>query len=385
MLNAYTIFGLLLTILPAAYLVTAIFGVWKFRRILNHAPRHADTGPGVTVLKPLCGDEVELLENLRSFCDQDYSDYQVVFGLSSDQDPAISKVKQLIGEFREHDISLVVDDRVHGRNLKISNLANMLDRAKHDILVIADSDMRVERDYLQTVAATFDDPCVSAATCLYSGSARGGLPSTLGAMFINDWFFPSALIPALRDELTYCFGATMAARRGALEDIGGFAALVDVLADDYMLGNLVHRQGQKVALVPYVVSNIVHEPSMRSLFLHEVRWARTIKNVKPLSYALSTITEGLFLSIAAATLLSFGGVSGWLLASPIIVVALLRLVLHFGVCGTIKGQGSRTPWLIPLRDLISLCVRISGYFGTTVHWREQVLTVQANSTLQDVS
>ena len=384
-MNAYTISGLLLTILPAAYLITAIFGVWQFRRIHERAPRHVAAGPGVTVLKPLCGDEVELLENLRSFCDQDYPDFQVIFGLSSDKDPAILKVKELMGEFQEHDISLVVDERVHGSNLKISNLLNMLDHAKHDILVIADSDMRVERDYLQIVAATFDDPCVSAATCLYSGSARGGLPSTLGAMFINDWFFPSALIPALRDKLTYCFGATMAARRGAIENIGGFGALANILADDYMLGNFVHRQGQKVALAPYLVRNIVHEPSMRALFLHEVRWARTIKNVKPLSYALSTITEGLFLSVAAAVLLSFGGVSGWLIALPIIIVALLRLALHLGVCETIKGQGERTPWLIPLRDLLSLGVRISSYFGTTVHWREQVLTVRADSTLQDVS
>ena len=384
-MNAYTISGLLLTILPAAYLITAIFGVWQFRRIHERAPRHVAAGPGVTVLKPLCGDEVELLENLRSFCDQDYPDFQVIFGLSSDKDPAILKVKQLMGEFQEHDISLVVDERVHGSNLKISNLLNMLDHAKHDILVIADSDMRVERDYLQIVAATFDDPCVSAATCLYSGSARGGLPSTLGAMFINDWFFPSALIPALRDKLTYCFGATMAARRGAIENIGGFGALANILADDYMLGNFVHRQGQKVALAPYLVRNIVHEPSMRALFLHEVRWARTIKNVKPLSYALSTITEGLFLSVAAAVLLSFGGVSGWLITLPIIIVALLRLALHLGVCETIKGQGERTPWLIPLRDLLSLGVRISSYFGTTVHWREQVLTVRADSTLQDVS
>ena len=384
-MNAYTISGLLLTILPAAYLITAIFGVWQFRRIHERAPRHVAAGPGVTVLKPLCGDEVELLENLRSFCDQDYPDFQVIFGLSSDKDPAILKVKELMGEFQEHDILLVVDERVHGSNLKISNLLNMLDHAKHDILVIADSDMRVERDYLQIVAATFDDPCVSAATCLYSGSARGGLPSTLGAMFINDWFFPSALIPALRDKLTYCFGATMAARRGAIENIGGFGALANILADDYMLGNFVHRQGQKVALAPYLVRNIVHEPSMRALFLHEVRWARTIKNVKPLSYALSTITEGLFLSVAAAVLLSFGGVSGWLITLPIIIVALLRLALHLGVCETIKGQGERTPWLIPLRDLLSLGVRISSYFGTTVHWREQVLTVRADSTLQDVS
>tara|TARA_B100000401_G_scaffold366542_1_gene264776 strand:+ start:119 stop:1276 length:1158 start_codon:yes stop_codon:yes gene_type:complete len=385
MMNAYTISGLLLTILPAAYLITAIFGVWQFRRIHERAPRHVAAGPGVTVLKPLCGDEVELLENLRSFCDQDYPDFQVIFGLSSDKDPAILKVKELMGEFQEHDISLVVDERVHGSNLKISNLLNMLHHAKHDILVVADSDMRVERDYLQVVAATFDDPCVSAATCLYSGTARGGLPSTLGAMFINDWFFPSALIPALRDKLTYCFGATMAARRGAIENIGGFGALANILADDYMLGNFVHRQGQKVALAPYLVRNIVHEPSMRALFLHEVRWARTIKNVKPLSYALSTITEGLFLSVAAAVLLSFGGVSGWLIALPIIIVALLRLALHLGVCETIKGQGERTPWLIPLRDLLSLSVRISSYFGTTVHWREQVLTVRANSTLRDLS
>lgn len=381
--NAYAMLGLMVVACSGAYLTVAIASVVRFRRRLDAAPRRADLP--VTVLKPLCGAEVDLERNLRSFCDQDYGTYQVIFAVRDPHDPAIAVVEALIAAFPDTDIALVVDERVHGANLKISNLANMMPQAKHDILVISDSDMRVGRDYLQTVAATFADPRVGAATCLYSGSAGGGMLSRLGAMFINDWFLPSALIPALRDELTFCFGATMAVRRDALEAFGGFAALADVLADDYMLGNLVTQQGSKVALVPYVVDNLVFEPSLMALFLHEVRWARTIRNVKPMGYALATVTDALPLAVAAAGLFHLAAWPAWAVWSPLAAMIVLRLALHLAVHDTIKGRGTFAPWLIPLRDLLSLCVRIAAYFGTTVHWRDQVLTVRDNSYLEDAS
>lgn len=388
MLNAYIALGAVLGLAPACYFAAAITGVRRFRRRLDggRRPGGPAVGPAaVTVLKPLCGDEAGLAENLRSFCDQDFPDYQVVFGVRDRRDPAAGVVEKLIAEFPGRDLAMVVNDRVVGANPKVSNLANMYVRAKHDLLVIADSDVRVGRGYLRAVAAAFSDADVGAATCLYSGRARGGLASKLGAMFINDWFFPSALIAARNGGLSFCFGATMAVRRGALDRFGGFEALADVLADDYMLGRKVHRQGRKIALVPYVVTNVVDEADLKSLFVHEVRWARTIKNVRPFAYALSTLTEGLALSALGALLLHMGDAPGWAAAAPVIVVGALRLALHLSLCGAIKEHGECAPWLIPLRDLMSLCVRIAGYFGSTVQWRGRELTVRANGRLQDVS
>jgi len=383
MLNVLTLLAIVLVAMPAFYLLAAIISVVRFRRHLRDAAMNSDTP--ISVLKPLCGDEVDLEQNLRSFCVQDYENFQIIFGVRDPQDPATEIVNRIIAQFPERDISLVADERVLGSNLKISNLANMMPLAKHDILVIADSDMWVGPEYLKTVAAPFVSADVGAATCLYSGSARGGVLSKLGAMFINDWFFPSALIPAMHGELSFCFGATMAVRRDALAAFGGFEALADVLADDYMLGNHVARQGLKIALIPYVVKNIVHEPNLKALFRHEVRWARTIRNVKPFGYALSVITEALPLSIIAGLLFYFANWPLWMAMLPIVVLFALRLTLHLAVCRTIKGREECAPLLIPLRDLLSVCVRITAYLGSTVHWREQVLTVRANSCLQDAS
>ena len=265
--------------LSFAYAGICLFALLRFRLRLR-AKRSWEFRPPMTVLKPVCGLENNLEENLRSFCRQDYEKFQVIFGVHDNADPAIPVIRGLIDEFPHHDLSLVIDDTIIGSNYKVSNLANMFRQARHDIIV-ADSDMRVCRDYLKAVAAPFEDPKVGAATCLYSGRASGRLPSKLGAIFINDWFLPSALIPAVLGRLTYCFGATMAIRRSNLERFGAFDALADVLADDFMFGRLVHKQGHRIALIPYIVENVIDDPSLKSLFLRELRWARTIRSVEP--------------------------------------------------------------------------------------------------------
>jgi len=382
MFDSYAIAAIALVLLSSSYLVVAILGVRNFRSKLK-APESDRNWVPVTLLKPLCGMEVDLVENLRSFCDQDYGTFQVIFGVRDSDDPVIEVVNGIIEEFPDHDISLVVNDRTIGSNLKVSNLANMYEAARYDVVVIADSDMRVGRDYLKVVALPFEKNEIGAATCLYSGSARGGLASKLGAMFINDWFFPSALIPTMFGDLKFCFGATMAVRRDALQKMGSFEALANVLADDYMLGNLIAKQGYRIALVPYIVENIVHEPGLKALFLHEVRWARTIRSVQPGGYAMSTVTETLPLAVLASILLYMSPSSPLLIASPVLCVLALRLVLHGSVAGTVNGERTFSPWLVPLRDLFSFVVRICSFFGSKVHWREQVMVVQSNSHLQN--
>lgn len=364
------------------YMSLCLIAVARFRtRISRRAP--SSFQPAITVLKPLCGMEHDLAANLRSFCQQDYDTFQIIFGIRDHTDPAIPVIEGIIAEFPDHDLSLVIDDTVIGSNYKVSNLANMFETARHDIIVVADSDMRVGPDYLQAVAAPFADPRVGAATCVYSGRAgRAGLASKLGAMFVNDWFLPSALIPAQFGQLTYCFGATMAIRRANLIDFGSFGALANILADDYMFGRFVHEQGDRIALVPYIVENVIDEANIPALFSHELRWARTIRSVEPLGYALSSVTEIIALTALAAVCLyaatGIAWVSGVLFASALA----LRLALHMLISSTIPTRGRATPWLVPLRDVLSPVVRLVSFCGRTVIWREREFVIHADVRLK---
>jgi len=353
------------------YLGAAIGSVTAFSRRRGE-PTTGDFPP-VSVLKPVCGIEHGLYENLRSFCDQDYPALQVIFGVRDGDDPAIPVVQRVIREFPERDPVLVVGGRSVPGNLKVSNLVNMYCAARHGLVVIADSDMRVDRNYLRAVAAAFADPRVGAATCLYSGTPAAGFPSTLGAMFVNDWFFPSVLVAVAFQKLRFCFGATMAVRREALEAIGGFEALAPYLADDYMLGSLVSRCGYKVRLSPYVVEGIVSETGFRSLVAHELRWARTVRTCRPAGYAFSIIGNGA-VSLAALFLLAtrFGD-------SGVALVALaiaLRVILHYRVRCAVRVPGPAVPWLVPLRDLLCLAIWAASFWGRGVRWRGRWLSVR---------
>lgn len=331
----------------------------------------------VTVLKPVCGPEPRLYESLRSFCDQDYARYQVVFGIRDASDPAIEIVKRLISEFPEQDLALVVDGRVAGPNLKVSNLINMVQAAKYGILVIADSDIRVGRNYLTAVAAPFQDSAVGAVTCLYKGSPVEGLPSVLGAMFINDWFAPSVLVAVGLQQLRYCFGATMAVRRDVLEAIGGFAVLAHQLADDHMLGKMISAKGYRIALSPYVVENIVWEPSFKSLLLHELRWARTVRSSRPLGHAFLFLTSPVALSLLFL-LLSPARTLGFALVA---VSSLLRVLLHYRIRAICQITGPARPSLAPVRDVLCFAIWAASFLGRGVRWRGQDYSVQSGGQL----
>jgi ceramide glucosyltransferase len=309
--------------------------------------------------------DADLYENLRSFCRQHHPEFQIIFGVRAVDDPAIPIIKQIMREFPGRDLSLIIDDRLIGTNFKVCNLANMLVAAKHEILVIADSDMRVGPDYLAAVTAPFADPRVGAATCLYKGMALDGWPSRLASMFINEWFLPSVLVALSFEKLNYCFGATIAVRREALEAIGGFAALAYKLADDHQLGKLIQRQGYKVELVPYLIENRVHEPSFKTLFLHELRWARTIRAMRPLGYAFSFVTFPVPVALLLVLLTPFK-----LIGMVALTVALaLRVLLHYTVRLELKLHDPPAPWLIPLHDLLCFTVWCASFMGRRVHWR----------------
>lgn len=349
-------------------------------RVLAHRSRGHQCGghhPPVTLLKPVCGLEPELYENLRSFCDQEYPEFQVVFGVRDPDDPAIAVIRRVIEAFPSQRSELVVGGRFEAVNFKVANLANMVEKARHDLLIIADSDMRVDRDYLASVVAPFADGEVGATTCLYGGTPVGGLASTLGAMFINDHFSPSVLVALAFQKLRFAFGATIAITRETLKRIGGFEALSAHLADDYMIGKLVSNQGLRVELGPYAVQNIVFEPDFGSLWLHELRWARTIRTARPLGYALSFVTYAVPMSLIF--LLASRNV---ILGGGLLVISLgLRVLLHYAARRAFRVRGHTAPWLIPARDMLSFAVWVASFFGRGVRWREQRLSLQRDGRI----
>lgn len=377
LLVADALHSLLLVAVAASvvYALGALRCLAAFRRRAP-APAPAAFRPPVTVLKPVCGLEAGLYENLRSFCDQDYPAYQVLFGVQDEGDPATGVVRRLIAEFPGADIALIIGDAAGGANPKVGNLGNMHHAAEHDFFVIADSDMRVGATWLAEVMAPFGDPGVGAVTCLYKATPVGGLPSRLACMFINEWFFPSVLVSARLREIRFCLGATMAVRRSLLRRIGGFATLSQHLADDHMLGRMVSALGYRVALSRYVVENVVHERSFGHLFRHELRWSRTVRTVEPFGHAFSFLMYGVPLALAAALVARMTGDGGWSGLWLVLPAMILRAGMRRAARRTLGLPQDRALWLAPLRDALCLAVWAASFIVTRVHWRGRRFAVE---------
>ena len=342
---------------------------------------------GVSVLKPLCGAEPRLYENLRTFCDQRHGHFQLVLGVSSPDDHAIAVVRRLQAAYPARDIELAIDTRVHGSNLKVSNLINMAERARHDVIVIADSDIAVEADYLDSVAAPLADPRVGVVTCLYTARGVGGFWPRVGALFINEWFAPSVRVAHAMGSRRFGFGATLALRRATLERIGGFDALKNCLADDYWLAEHVRALGLQTVLSRVMVATDVIEPTFAALWQRETRWLRTIRSVNPLGFASLVITFATPWLLAGAWLTrSFASAPcdhlhlAAALASAAGAAAVLgaRLLLHWRA-----ARHQRTFWrdlpLVPLRDMLLALQWLAGAFGSHVMWRGVRVPVETSA------
>ena len=342
------------------------------RCVADFKARGADRGddqPPVTIFKPLCGDEPELAENLRSFCEQDYADFRVIFGITDSDDPARAVAERVRASLPSHDIVVAVGGSETAGNPKVANLLNMARAARGDILVIADSDMRVDSKYLRALVAPFADARIGAVTCLYRARPASGFASTLGAMYINAYFAPSVLVAAALQRIGFALGATIAVRRSILEEAGGFAALAPHLADDYALGQLARSSGHDVYLSPYIVENSVTEPSLSTLVQHELRWARTIAAVRPAGYALSGITFPFTLALLYLLLGGNRRRGITLAAAALASRASLQRVAY----ETLGVRRNDPLWLIPVRDALAFGIWIASFFGRRVTWRARTL------------
>jgi ceramide glucosyltransferase len=331
--------------------------------------------PPVTILKPVCGPEPGLEPALASFCAQTYpGEVQIVIGAHDAADPALQAAHDVRRRFPDADIAIEANPARRGSNGKIANLINMLPLAKHDILVIADSDLHVAPDYLAQVVGALLAPGTGLITTLPAGApAVPGIPARLGASHLADYFVPGALLGEALGRQD-CLGGTMALSRATLCRIGGLQALADQLADDNVLGRKVQELGLAVRIAPTLPSVSVQERRLRDLWLHELRWARTIGSVAPFSAAATVMQYPLFwaLALCLAT-----GCAGWALATLGAAWA-IRLVIVRRLAALLARKRARaapaTPaWLLPVRDCLSVAEIVFGFCGDTVVWRGRTL------------
>lgn len=374
------IVGLAGLTIAAGYALLAVIAVlvWQMRRMPKESrPRL----PPVTILKPLCGAEPSLYENLRSFCEQDYPEFQIVFGVLDPSDAALSVVERLVAEFPSLPIDVVINSQLHGGNRKTSNLINLLAQAKHDMLVMADSDARVGPDYLKTVSAPLLDREVGLVTCIYRGIPVPRLWSRIGAMYINEWYMPSVLLARLFGHQGYVSGQTICVRRETLQAMGGLRVIADHLADDHQLGEQVRGLGLRIVLSHYVPTAEHDEAGFGSLKRHELRWMRTIRILRPRSFRLIFFTFSLPLAALGIILNAADPVlsaAAWALFEFTVVA---RLTLY----GVYRLRDDRSLlsdlWLVPVRDLLICWVWWRSFFTSRVTWRGQEFDVDARGIM----
>jgi ceramide glucosyltransferase len=329
-------------------------------------PTHAL--PPVSILKPLKGADPEMYESFRSHCLQDYPEYEVVFGVSESNDPAIECVRALQREFPDRRIQLVVSPKILGANVKVSNLAQMLATARYGHLIVNDSDIRVEPDYLRRVTAPLADLRVGMVTCLYRGVAGATLGSRLEALGISTDFCAGVLAARqLEGGIRFGLGSTLAFRRAELDKIGGFTSFVDYLADDYELGKRIAGLGLTVKLSEVVIDTYLPFYRLQDFFAHQLRWARGVRDARAGGYLGLAFTFG-FLWAVLALAASRAALWAWV---ALAVTLFLRLAVALVVGrGVLKDrQIQKDAWLIPLRDLIAVVVWIASLGGHTVTWR----------------
>jgi ceramide glucosyltransferase len=364
-------FGALLGAAAMGYMLLAVRAQRWRPRSSGAVPRSL---PPTSILKPLCGAEPGLYERLRSFCQLSCAELQIVCGVHDRDDPALEVVRRLQAEFPALALEISVDPTVHGTSAKVNNLINMLPLARHEILVIADSDVRVRPDYLQRVIAPLHDERVGIVTCLYRGAPGPGVWSLLGAMFINEWFMPAVRIAARCGSRSFVSGATIAVRRATLRRIGGFAAIADQLADDYRLGELTRRAGLRTVLCDLEVDTAVNEATLGDLLRHELRWLRTIRAVQPLGYAFSGVTFGVPAAILATVLA--GG--SRLTLAMLLITATARFVLDSSPRKAWSFPAQL--WLVALNDLLTFSLWCWGFVTRRVQWRAARYRVARDGT-----
>ena len=338
--------------------------------------------PPVSILRPIHGLDREAYDNFASFCRQEYPEFEMLFCVSDETDPAIPVIKRLIDDFPQRSIRLLVGSQPLGVSDKVNKLCRMAKEARHDLLIVCDSDVRVDPGFLRAAAAPFEDSAVGGVTCLYRGLTDGSLPADLEALGNSADFVPGVLAARRLGGVNFMLGAVMATTKGQLAAIGGFESMVNHFADDYELGNRIAHSGHRVALSPFPVSVVYPRETLADSFRHQTRQNASIKHSRPWGHFGLIVTQGLAWTILAAAIAPYR----WLALAYIAAYLLLRGATAWiiGVNGMRDDLVRRKFWLLPIHDAFAFAAWLASFFPQRIHWRGQQFYVR-NRLLVPVS
>jgi ceramide glucosyltransferase len=350
---------------PLAYYLVAIFAALRFFR-REPGQRTVESPPPVSLLKPVHGVDFASKINFESFCRQNYPEYEILFCVNDLEDPAVPLIRQSIQDSPHCSIRILSNAPRLGSNQKVNNLILLAREAKYEIVVQSDGDVRVSPDYLKNVVAEFADPAVGVVSCFYRGVTEENFWAEVEAVGAASDFFAGALVANLPGEVTFALGASVATTKTWLARIGGYEALADLLPDDYEIGNRVHRAGGKVLLSREAVWTMYPAQTLKSFWEHQVRWARTVRLVRPASFFGLVVTHGLPWCVLAAVVAPTASIGAGFVGAYLVLRLLMAWVV--GVWGVNDEVLRKKLWLVPLRDAIHFAVWVAGFASNRVKW-----------------
>lgn len=330
------------------------------RYLAQKPPALRQTEP-ISILKPLAGLDLDLESNLRTFFEQDYPTFEILFALRNTSDPAAAVVSKLQEEYPKIRSRLLITGEPPYPNAKVFSLEHMLAAAGNDLVVMSDSDIRVTPALLRTVAAEFQDPQLGVATCPYRAVPGPSFWSRLEATGMNTDFWGSALVARMLEGMRFAVGPTIAARRTVLNSIGGFARLKDYLAEDFVIGQFAAEAGHGVILSSYVIEHHIGSADWKENVAHRLRWTRSTRRSRPAGYVGQLFTMPLPLALLVCAFSP-----GWWPVLPVTVG--IRVIAAYFVSR--KVLKAWTNWLLlPIEDVMGFCFWLAGFFGNTISWR----------------
>lgn len=364
----------------------SVFGVLCVLAVIRlraAKPRSAGTRfskwPAVTVLKPVHGLEKNLPQNLRSTCLQDYPEFQIVFSVQELDDPAIPVLREVQHEFGSDRVTVAVENRRAGSNGKVNNLIGALSHARHDMLVISDSDVRLRPDYLKTIVAPLADPQVGCVCTLYRAVCAHSWFEKLELLTLNADFMANVIFTYVSGAVQFCLGASTAMRRSTLDEIGGLEPLADYLVEDFEMGRRILSSGKKIAVLPYFVDTLVDLRTPSQWWGHLVYWDQNNRAARPLPYFATVVIRSVPFAFLYAAL-RLGDSRGLLILAAALAVRLLTAaaILNWGLR---DREGLRNLWLLPIRDAMALISWSLAYTKRTTIWRGKEFTLTRDGRL----
>lgn len=365
---------LLVAAAPLVYYILATVAAFRFFG-QNQAPTHENYAPPASLLKPVRGVDFGSYENFASFCKQDYPEYEILFAVNDENDPAVPLIRKIIAEFPQKRIRLFTYAKYLGANRKVNKLAMLVREARHDVLVLTDGDVRVDPDYLREVVAPLRDKKVGAVTSFYRAIAQDNFGGKLEAIGAASDFFAGVLMARWKEGIRFALGASIVTTKEWVRKMGGFESIADTLADDYELGLRIGNAGGEILLSQKPVSTMYSAQTFRGFWDHQLRWARTVRLCRPLSYLGLLFTQGFPWTLLAILIAP----TWWIASAYLAAYVLLRFAMAWtvGVWGVRDEVLRRNLWLVPVRDAIYFVVWLASFGSNRIRWGSEEYAIRS--------